>query len=207
MISRIRGKLLSLADGKAEIRCGFFSYEIMIPGYLEAQLTGLIDEPVEFFTLEYLETVNQNQLIPRLIGFRSPAERDFFELLIQVPGIGVRTGLRALKIAPEQFARFIDSREPAMLAELPGIGKKTAERIISELKDKINQFLAPTALRSPDLAEEEMTAISVLIGLGLRRGEAEELVRRVKSQGKKSSEELVQLALKERGRRTAEVRK
>lgn len=208
MISRIRGKLISAGEGRAELKCGFITYQLMIPGYLEADLAGQMDEAVEFFTMEYLENAGGNQPIPRLVGFGAETEREFFELLIQVPGIGVRTALRTLKIHPARFAQMIDSGEPAMLAELPGIGKKSAERIIGELKDKVGRFVSPEAVRSRlggALDEEDLTAVSVLIGLGLRRGEAEELVRKVKARGVKSSDELVQIALKERGRKTAEV--
>ena len=210
MISRIRGKLISAGDGWAELKCGFITYEVMIPGYLEPDLAGQMDEMVEFFTIEYLENASGSQPIPRLVGFGSEMEREFFELLIQVPGIGVRTALRALKIYPSRFAQIVDSEEKAMLAELPGIGKKSAERIISELRGKMDQFLSEEALKSRlagTLGEEEMTAVSVLIGLGLRRSEAEELVRKVKGRGIKQSDELVQIALKERGRKTTEVKR
>ena len=205
MISRIRGKLVSITEGRVELKCGFITYEIMIPGYLLPELTSQIDETVEFFTLEYLENASANQPIPRMLGFGSEAERDFFELLTQVPGIGIRTALRALKIHPSRLAEFIESRQPAMLAELPGIGKKSAERIINELKDKVSCFISAEVARPSVMSEEEMTAVSVLMGLGLRRGEAEELIRRVKGRGAKTSDELVQIALKERGKKTAEV--
>jgi Holliday junction DNA helicase RuvA len=169
-----------------------------------------MDEAVEFFTMEYLENAGGSQPIPRLVGFGSEMERDFFELLIQVPGIGVRTALRTLKIYPSRFAQILARGEAGMLAELPGIGKKSAERIISELRGKMDQFLSEEAIRSRvggALGEEEVTAVSVLIGLGLRRGEAEELVRKMKARGIKESDELVQVALKERGRKTTEVRR
>lgn len=205
MISRIRGKLVSAGAGRAELKCGFVTYELMIPGYLEADLVGRMEETAEFFTMEYLENASGNQPIPRLVGFGSGAEREFFELLIQVPGIGVRTALRALKIHPARFAQIIDAGEPAMLTELPGIGKKSAERIIAELRDKAARFVSPEAIRPSALGEDDLTAVSALIGLGLRRGEAEELVRKAKARGMKSSGELVQIALKERGRKTAEV--
>jgi len=208
LISRIRGKLVSVSQGRVELKCGFLTYELMVPLYLESVLASQIGEMVEFFTLEYLENASGNQAIPRLIGFGSESEREFFELLIEVPGIGVRTALKALKLDPGRFAQIIDSQEPAMLAELPGIGKKTAEMIITKLKDKVAGFISPEAI-SPGvggaLGEDEMTAVSVLMGLGLRRGEAEELVRKVKARGVKSSDELIQVALKERGRKTAEV--
>ncbi len=205
MISRIRGKLISAGESRAELKCGFVTYELMIPGYLAAELASQLDKPVEFFTLEYLEGAGGNQPIPRMVGFGSETEREFFETLISVPGIGVRTGLRALQIHPSRFAQIIDANEPALLAELPGIGKRSAERIIGELKDKVGKFVSGAGERPMALGEEELTAVAVLIGLGLRRGEAEGIVKKLKARGIKESDELVQTALRERGRKAAEV--
>jgi holliday junction DNA helicase RuvA len=205
MISRIRGKLVSLEEGRAELKCGFLTYEVMVPGYLEAGLASEMDQPVEFCTMEFLENASSNQATPRLVGFGNEMERKFFEQLLKVPGMGVRTCLRVLKIAPGRFAQIIESGETGLLTELPGIGKKSAERILAELKGKLGEFLAPGAMRPASLGEEEMTAVSMLMTLGLRRSEAEELVRKMKSRGISTSQELVQTALKERGRRSSEA--
>jgi len=208
LISRIRGKLVSVDSGKLELRCGFITYEVLIPGYLEKDLQNELDQVLELFVLEFLENTQSNQSIPRLIGFGSELEREFFEQLLRVPGMGIRTALKAMQIPPEKMAEIIASQNASMLAELPGLGKKSAERIISELKNQVERFLTekPSAARVT-LGNEELTAIEVLINLGLRRGEAEALVRKAKSKGISTSEELVQDALRERGRKTAEVRR
>jgi holliday junction DNA helicase RuvA len=205
VISRIRGKLVSLSEGRAELKCGLVHYEVMVPGYLESELEARLDQPVEFFTLDYLEGSQGAQQIPRLVGFGSEQERKFFEFLLKVPGMGIRTSLRVLKISPSRFAQIIESGEPAMLAELPGIGKKTAERIIAELKGKLGPFLSAEALRPMALGEDEITAVSVLVNLGIRPIEAEELVKKVRATGVSSRNDLVAGALKERGRKTTEV--
>ena len=205
MISRIRGKLVSLADGRAEVKCGLVFYEVLVPGYLEAELAAAVDSQVEFHTMDYLEGANSATAVPRLVGFASDQERSFFEFLLKVPGMGIKTSLRVLKIAPARFAQLIESGNAAMLAELPGIGKKSAERIVGELRGKLGAFVSPESLRPLALGEDEMTAVTILERLGIRRMEAEELVKKVKSQGLNTRDEIVASALKERGKKTAEV--
>ena len=92
-----------------------------------------------------------------------------------------------------------------MLSELPGIGKKSAERIIAELRGKLEQFVSAEALRPMAMGEDEITAVSVLVNLGIRRMEAEELVKKVRAKGVSSRNDLVSGALKERGRKSTEV--
>jgi len=205
LISRIRGRLVSLSEGKAELKCGLIHYEVLVPGYLEAELAPQIEQTVEFFTLDFLEGAAGSQQTPRLVGFASDQERKFFEQLLKVPGMGVKTSLRVLKIAPSRFARIVESGEASMLSELPGIGKKSAERIIAELRGKLEQFVSAEALRPMALGEDEITAVSVLVNLGIRRMEAEELVKKVRAKGVSSRNDLVSGALKERGRKTTEV--
>ena len=205
MISRIRGKLVSLLEGRAEVKCGLVCYEVMVPGYLEAELISKLEQPVEFFTFDYLEGAAGSQQVPRLVGFASDQERKFFELLLKVPGMGIKTSLKALSVAPAKFAQMVESGRPELLAELPGIGKKSAERLISELHGKLRGFLSEEALRPLAMGEDEVTAVTVLESLGLRRLEAEELVKKVRARGVSSRDEIVQTALKERGRKAAEV--
>lgn len=207
MISRVRGRLVSLSEGKAELKCGLIYYEVMIPGYLEAELAGQMDKQVEFFTIDYLEGASGSQQSPRLAGFGSEDERRFFELLLKVPGMGMKTSLKALSVAPAKLAQMIESGRPEMLAELPGIGKKSAERIIAELRGKLDGFISPEAMRPMALGEDEVTAATILESLGLRRFEAEEWVRKARSKGITSRDELVAAVLRERGRRSAEVKR
>ena len=208
MISRLRGKLISLGDGRAELRCGFITYQIFLPSYLEAELSTEFEQVIELYIFEFLENPSQNQYIPGLVGFGSELEREFFELLLRVPGMGVKSALKVLKLRPEKLAELIASQNISLLAELPGLGKKTAERMVSELKNQMDRFLKekPEVARV-SLGEEEIMAVEILVDLGLRRGEAETLVRRARSRGVSGTDQLVQEALRERGRKTAEVRR
>ncbi len=207
MISRIRGRLVGFGQGRAELKCGLLYYELLVPGYLEPELASRMDQQAEFFTIDYLEGASGSQQTPRLAGFGSEKERDFFEFLLKVPGMGMKTALKALSIHPSKFAQLVESGRPEMLAELPGIGKKSAERIIAELHGKLEQFIAPDALKPMALGEDEVTAVTILEGLGIRRFEAEEWVKKARSRGIRSRDELVQVVLRERGKRAAEVKR
>jgi len=197
--------LISVSENRAEIKAGLITYEVLIPGYLEPELKQELDQVIELFTLEYLENLASNQPVPKLVGFGSELEREFFEQLLKVPGIGIKTGLRAMKLSPGKIAEMIERGESKFLAELPGLGRKSAERIVGELKGRLEKFTAESALPMMALGEDEMTAISALVNLGLRRSEAEELVKKARARGISGSDELVQTALRERGRRGAEV--
>lgn len=127
--------------GTAEVRAGEVVYEVLIPAADEERLSGQIGETVEFHTLHYLESQGQGSSFwPRLVGFRSPLERDFFELFTTVKGIGNRKALRALQIPFGMVAELIARRDVSMLTTLPEIGRKTAETIVVELKNKIDRF-------------------------------------------------------------------
>jgi len=205
LISRIRGKLISVSENRAEIKAGLITYEVLVPGYLETELKQELEQVIELFTLEYLENLASNQPVPKLVGFGSELEREFFEQLLKVPGIGIKTGLRAMKLSPGKMAEMIERGEAKFLAELPGLGRKSAERIVGEMKGKLERFITSASLPAMALGEDDMTAVSVLVNLGLRRSEAEELVKKARARGVSGSDELVQTALRERGRRGAEV--
>lgn len=126
------------------------AYELLLPAYLAQRLLTRTrhDEPVTLYTIQYLESVNQGaSFIPRLMGFASAQERDFFELLTSVKGLGNKRALRALAIEPSIIARAIAERDARALQRLPEIGPKLAELIVHELKSKADPFLnMPTAL-------------------------------------------------------------
>jgi len=141
VICRIEGELVRVDDGRAEVRVGGIVHEVLIPAADEDRLRAQVGASVEFHTLHYLEGQGQGSSFwPRLIGFRSPLERDFFELFTTVKGIGNRKALRALQMPFGMVAELIARRDVAMLTTLPEIGRKTAETIVVELKGKIERF-------------------------------------------------------------------
>ena len=139
-----------------------------------------------------------------LFGFMSPAERDLFRLLVNhVSGIGPKTALDVLSgISVASFKAAVVSGDAALLSKTKGIGKKTAERIIVELKDKVGiaaAWEAASASHAPTPEEAKMTdAVLALIALGYKQVDAHKAVKQAqdKAGGSLGTEELVRAALK-----------
>ncbi len=188
MITRISGTLEGLEGLEAIIRPepGGISYQVLVPAFATDGLRDDVGKSVTLHTIQYFEPQGPGgALVPRLIGFTSVRDRRFFEMLTgSVEGVGNRKGLRALVHAPASIARAIAQGDAAWLQQLPEIGKKTAERMIVELKDKVGPFLLGDdfaiepkgkAIRADDPATE---AIRALVALGETRTDAERMVQK-----------------------------
>eukprot|EP00913_Durusdinium_trenchii_P005960 g5572.t1 len=172
MIRRIAGRLDGATDTSCEItpEGSGLSYEVLLPRYLAERAVERVGEIITLQTRQHLEAQGQGtSFIPRLIGFETPEERAFFELLTSVKGLGARKALRALAIEPAQIARAISSRDARALQKLPEIGKRLAETIIVELHGKVDGFLTPGE------------AVSALMALGETRDGAERKVERARA--------------------------
>jgi len=134
-----------------------------------------------------------------LYGFLSEDERSLFRTLIRISGIGAKLALGILSgMSAEEFQRSIQNQDTARLVRLPGVGKRTAERLIVELRGRLSDSLPADGLVGGVAAVAADTpvqdAISALISLGFKVPEATSLVRGVPAEGK-TSEELIRLAL------------
>ena len=213
MIASIEGELVSAEDGVALVQVGPMSYEVLVPAADVPALANQRGAIVRFVTLHYLEGQGQGSSFwPRLIGFRSVEDRDFFDLFTTVKGIGVRKALRALQRPFAEVAAAIARRDEKALTALPEIGKKMAETIVVELKDKVARFTA-TASGGMEgavgavvagggvLAGAAGDAVIVLVQLGEARPTAERLIERaLQVEGAKAAAEvLVAAALRLRG--------
>lgn len=184
MIARVQGTLDGLQDGVALVALGGVAYEVLVPAADQMRLASAIGSEVEFVTLHYLESQGQGSSFwPRLIGFRTVRDREFFELITTVKGIGNRKALRALQLPFAQVAQAIVDRNIALLTSLPEIGRKTAETIVVDLKDKMGPFLDPDAPaaqgRAPAAAGQlALDAVAILVQLGESRVSARDLVDR-----------------------------
>jgi Holliday junction DNA helicase RuvA len=185
MINRIEGELVGLtSEGVALLQCGPLTYELLIPGADQQRVGSLIGQSVQFHTLHYLESHNQGAAyVPRLIGFATPEDRDFFELFTTVKGIGNRKALRALQLPFASIASAIAQRDLDMLKSLPEIGKRTAETIVAELHGKVDRFVEI----KPQIGQGQVDdaraallrdAVTVLCQLGEPRLTARQLVER-----------------------------
>jgi holliday junction DNA helicase RuvA len=194
MICRIEGEIVGVESGRVELRVrhgeGAVCHELLVPAIDVQRLAAMIGETAEFYTLNYLESLNQGAtLIPRLIGFRSREDRAFFELFTTVKGVGPRKALRALELPFADIAAAIASRDSDVLVSLPEIGRRTAETIIAELSGKVDRFVEVKAVASASVtgggsgaaAVLVRDAVAVLVQLGEARLQARQLVDRVLS--------------------------
>src|SRR5262245_25164417 len=115
--------------------------EVLISEHTRRVLQARLGEIVALHTIFYIEgNAMGGRLWPRLIGFLSPIDREFFETFCSVDGVGVRKALRAMVRPVRELARTIQDQDVKMLATFPGIGEATAERIVAKLRRKVGKF-------------------------------------------------------------------
>ena len=180
MLRRLRGKVIE--KGKEHLIvdvCGF-GIEVLV----DLETAESASEEVELFT----KLVSGDE--PKVYGFSSRDKLTLFEKLISVSKVGPRTALRVISSAgAEEIVVMIRSGDVSSLAALPGIGKKTAERIVAELRDSLEDF---EGIKVAGIGE----AIEALVALGFPRSDASRAVRAVAMEGD-GVEELVKKALRE----------
>jgi Holliday junction DNA helicase RuvA len=191
MITKIRGIIASIGDEALTLTVGNFDYEVLIPDFARRRLQSEIGNEVVLHTIEYLEGNSMgSKLTPRLIGFLAEAEREFFDLICTVDGVGVKKALRAMVRPVREVATAIEEQDQKSLSSLPGIGAATAERMIAKLRRKMPKFALivgrdePSAVgdAAPDVIRESFTA---LLSLGHSESDARRLVDKVLGTKKK----------------------
>ncbi len=183
MICRVTGTLERVEGLAATVTpSGGLAYEVLLPAYLAETLVDKVGSPVTLVTFHYLESEGQGSAyLPRLIGFLSRRELEFFELFTTVKGIGYRRALRALAAQPASLARAIAAKDPRPLTEMPEIGKRLAETIIVELYGKVHGYLSDEELTGLNAAAAPRStiadqAIDALVALGETRADAQRQV-------------------------------
>ena len=141
MITQIRGILRAVAEEELTLAVEPMELEILIPENTRRQLQTHVGEPVSLHTIFYIEgNAMGGRMTPRLVGFLSAIDREFFEIFCSVDGVGVRKALRAMVRPVRELARAIQDQDVKMLATYPGIGEATAERIVAKLRRKVGKF-------------------------------------------------------------------
>jgi Holliday junction DNA helicase RuvA len=197
MISKITGLLSALHEDRAVISVLPFEYEVLIPEYTRRQLQREIGKTVALHTICSLDGNQQGKMTPRLIGFLTEAEREFFELFCSVDGVGAKKALRAMVRPVKEVAVAIEEKDENFLASLPGIGAAMSERIVAKLRRKVPKFALLVARDFPD-TELQVDVVSetyeALLVLGHNEADARRLVDTVlKSKTKfKDSAEMIQ---------------
>jgi Holliday junction DNA helicase RuvA len=191
MINKITGILRSVHGEEISLEINHFEYQVLVPEFVRRGVQQRLGETVTLFSIEYIEgNPMQGRLIPRLVGFITEAEREFFELFCEVDGVGVKKALRALVRPIRDIAAAIQNQDKEILSTLPGVGEATAERIIAKLRRKVAKFalMVDHAATGP-VAEVEPTAVqdafAALLSVGHSESEARALLDKALPSGKK----------------------
>src|SRR5437667_2919047 len=141
MITKITGLLNRVLDEEVRLQIETFEYQVLVPEFVRRQLQSLIAQEISLHTSEYLEgNPMQGRVVPRLIGFLTEAELEFFELFCTVDKVGVRKAIKALVLPVRDIADAIQRQDAKWLTTLPGVGAATAEQIVATLRRKITKF-------------------------------------------------------------------
>ncbi|MGD8429969.1 MAG: Holliday junction branch migration protein RuvA [Ectothiorhodospiraceae bacterium] len=204
MIGRLRGTLIEKQPPLLVVDVNGVGYEVEAPMSTFYELPAVGEEVVLRTHLSVREDAHV------LFGFHSERERTVFRSLIRVSGIGPKLALGLLSgMRAEDFVRCVELKDTATLTKLPGVGKKTAERLIMEMQDRITELGRPAlstvgepAGAAAPAAEDDPAAeaVSALVALGYKPHEASRLLDGVETEGR-PSEELIRAALQKAVRR------
>ena len=186
MIAHLRGKLLAKHPNQAIVETGGVGYDVSISVPTFSDLPAIGGE----VTL-HIHTHVREDLIA-LYGFLRPAEKRLFEKLITVSGIGPKLAITILSgMAADEMVSAIRGNDVARLTRIAGIGKKTAERMVLELRDKLAPEGVAESAVMPAMSPVEEDVLSALMNLGYQRAAAERALASVEKNGKSSSFEIM----------------
>jgi Holliday junction DNA helicase RuvA len=189
MIGSLNGRLIEKYPTELLIECGGVGYEVKISLFTFSQLSE--NESVKIYT----------KLIVRedahlLYGFYTKDEREMFSFLISVSGIGPNTALIMLSsLSPEEIANAIQTEDVISIQKVKGIGAKTAQRVIIDLKGKVLKFSGDTEINNSKNNTNRFDALTALVSLGFDKKSAEKVLDRIDS-GSETVEQLIKGALK-----------
>ena len=180
MFSRIAGTLLERDEEFVRIETGGLTYDVFVPPSIAAKIDTAMGNPIALEIYAQL-AIDGNSARFAFFGFTNAVEREFFEALLSVAGIGPKAASRAFSAPMGRIARAIDAGDHVFLKTLPGIGQQKARDIVAKLQGKVGRFLliqdaparAPETPAMPAFADE---ALAVLLQLAYKRGEAEAMI-------------------------------
>ena len=184
MIKYLRGVIRGVYKEEARVvmDVGGVGYELLLPYFV---MRSLEEEDIgegQEVEMQVYYHVSERQPRPLLVGFRKEFERTFFERLIQVEDVGVNTAARALVFSVSTVARAIEDGNADVLVKMPGIGRRTADKMVATLRGKMAEWAllrdegysaVPAAPRRVNVLDE---VVSVLVNLGHRSAEARQKV-------------------------------
>jgi Holliday junction DNA helicase RuvA len=194
MITRITGILNRVLDEEVRLQVGPLEYQVLVPEFVRRQLQGRVGEEATLYTSEYLDgNPMQGKVVPRLIGFLSEAEQEFFELFTTVDKVGTRKAIKALGRPIKEIADAIQRQDAKWLTTLPGVGPATAEQIVATLKRKVTKFALmaspaadPVGAAKPAAVDGNLIedAYQALLSVGHSPSEARDRLDKVLAGGK-----------------------
>jgi Holliday junction DNA helicase RuvA len=141
MITRITGVLNRVLDEEVRLQAGPFEYQVLVPDVVRRGLQSHIGREVTLHTSEFLDgNPMQGKVVPRLLGFTTEAELEFFELFCTVDKVGTRKAIKALVRPVREIANAIQRQDAKWLTTLPGVGAATAEQIVAKLRRKVTRY-------------------------------------------------------------------
>ena len=196
MIGRLRGEIITK-------QAPFLLLDVNGVGYeLEAPMSTFYDLPESGRQVVLFTHLSIRDDAHVLYGFFRESERALFRSLLKVNGVGAKMALAILSgMSTDEFARCVQSDDTGALIRLPGIGKKTAERLIIEMRDRLDQTdrvttgMVSSGMRSSSPADPVAEAAGALIALGYKPAESNRMVRSIDTAGL-SSEEIIRAALR-----------
>ncbi len=212
MIAELTGEILydRIQRHSLLLKAGPMCFEILVPSGIASRLRQTAEaerlNPMTIYTIFYIDgAVGRGHLTPRLVGFLDPLDREFFEAFTTVPGVGFMRALKCLVRPLTEIASAIENGDTALLKELPHIGAKTAERIVTELRGKMAKFalaerVEPLAIEKETDADLRAEALQVLEQLEYSRAEAQRMVEKVFAQHRhlKTGEEFLRKVFEQR---------
>ncbi|HEX9659291.1 MAG TPA: Holliday junction branch migration protein RuvA [Rhodothermales bacterium] len=196
MIAYVSGKLVERTPARVVIDVHGVGLEVHIPASSFDKLPA-IGESVRLLTFHYVREDNM-----QLFGFATQSERRAFESMMGVSGVGPRLALAALSaLDVQELRRAILGGDAALLTRIPGVGRKTAERLLIELRDRfaVVELGESTSTGPKSDGSARLDALAALESLGLSRAAAEERIRRAMRDhpGLETAEQLIKLALRD----------
>jgi len=192
LIVNISGSLIRVGEESIALDIPPFEYEVLIGDYTRRQLQPKVGQKIRLHTINFIDgnAAQGGRLTPRLIGFMTEPERQFFELFCSVDGVGTKKALRAMVRPVKELALLIEQQDTKGLSALPGVGPATSERIIAKLRRKMPRFAlmvdrGPVG-EEPDLPTAVLTdTFDALLSLGHSESDARALIDEAVSGGKK----------------------
>ena len=195
MIGSLRGKLVAKQAPQVVIECSGVGYEVETPMSTFLELGPIGDDVFQhthFVVREDAQT---------LYGFTSDSERQLFRTVLNISGVGAKMGLAILStMSSADFQRCVEYEDAATLIKVPGVGKKTAERLIIEMRDKFETSGEPSgSSRITAEASPRSEAVDALIALGYKAGEVNKLIASLEVEGE-TAEDIIRQALRQAAR-------